>query len=193
MLSRFVLSIVVTGLLAGCATGPPTVKERYDVQSGKKNVVLLRVTCELENGTPVEAFPQSLGDPVVIAKGGPITGGKVDVVRYRFLSPETRKQGWVFFYLKPGIHYLIFQGTSAGTRLFYSPRFKVNISKEHPVVYIGTMHLCCVSTWNFGMKYCAAVDSKRMVVSNEEIQAKKLLKEYLSNFGSLQTILMKRS
>jgi len=193
---RLTFAIIVTGFILGCATGPPTANERAKVQVGKQAVVLLRITCESEDKTPVEAFPKSLGDPIIIGKASPIIGGKIEIISDlftgRFFSPETRKQGWTFLFLKPGIHYLIFAGTASRLEMPYAPRYKVNIPKTGPVFYIGSMHLYCANTWNFGMKYCPSFDTERMVISNEEIQAKTLLKDHLSDLGSLQTVLMER-
>jgi hypothetical protein len=86
---------------------------------------------------------------VMILEGGPIIGGKIDGgPRYRFLSPETRKQGWVFFYLEPGIHYLVFEGMASAAGMYYSPRYEVKIPENSPVVYIGSMHLYCESPYD---------------------------------------------
>jgi hypothetical protein len=75
LFSRFIFPIVITVMVASCTTGPPTVNEHSDVQSGKKSVVLLRITCELiEDNTPIEAFPGSMSASVMILEGGPIIG-----------------------------------------------------------------------------------------------------------------------
>lgn len=192
LFSRFIFPIAITVMVASC-THPPTVNERSDVQSGKKSVVLLRITCELiEDNTPIEAFQGSMSASVMILKGGPIIGGKVDVAgAYRFLSPETRKQGWVFFYLEPGIHYLVFEGMASAAGMYYSPRYEVKIPENSPVVYIGSMHLYCESPYIFETA-CGTFDKGRMIVSNEEIKAKKLQKEFLPDLGSPQTVLMER-
>lgn len=190
LFSRFIFPIAITLMVASC-THPPTVNERSDVQSGKKAVVLLRITCESqEDNTPIEAFPR-ISNPVYIQKGGPVIGGKVyGFGRYGFLSPETRKQGWVFFYLEPGIHYLVFEGILSIRGIYYSPRYEVKIPENSQVVYIGSMHLYCIK-YDFG-RSCGAFDKDKMIVSNEEIKAKKLQKEFLSDLGSLQTVLMDR-
>lgn len=193
LFSRFIFPIAITLTVASCTTGLPTVNERSDVQSGKKSVVLLRITCELiKDNTPIEAFPGGMSASVMILKGGPIIGGKVDVAgALRFLSPETRKQGWVFFYLEPGIHYLVFEGMASGAGMYYSPRYEAKIPENSPVVYIGSMHLYCESPYIFETA-CGTFDKGRMIVSNEEIKAKKLQKEFLPDLGSLQTVLMER-
>jgi hypothetical protein len=193
LFSRFIFPIAITLTVTSCTTGLPTVNERSDVQSGKKSVVLLRITCELiEDNTPIEAFPGRMSVSVMILKGGPIIGGKVDVAgAYRFLSPETRKQGWVFIYLEPGIHYLVFEGMASAAGMYYSPRYEVKIPENSPVVYIGSMHLYCESPYIFETA-CGTFDKGRMIVSNEEIKAKKLQEEFLPDLGSFQTILMER-
>jgi len=193
LFSRFIFPIAITLTVTSCTTGLPTVNERSDVQSGKKSVVLLRITCELiEDNTPIEAFPGRMSASVMILKGGPIIGGKVDVAgAYRFLSPETRKQGWVFFYLEPGIHYLVFEGMASAAGMYYSPRYEVKIPETSPVVYIGCMHLYCESPYIFETA-CGTLDKCRMILSSEEIKAKKLQEEFLPDLGSFQTILMER-
>ena len=192
LFSRFIFPIAITLMVASCTTGPPTVNERSDVQSGKQSVVLLRITCELiEDNTPIEAFPRSRTF-VVILEGGPVIGGKADGgPGYRFLSAETRKQGWIFFYLEPGIHYLFFEGMASLSGMYYSPRYEVKIPENSPVVYIGSMHLYCESPYIFETA-CGVFDKNKMIVSNEEIKAKKLQKEFLPDLGSLQTVLMDR-
>ena len=193
LFSRFIFPIAITLTVTSCTTRLPTLNERSDVQSGKKSVVLLRITCELiEDNTPIEAFPGAMSASVMILKGGPILGGKVEGgMGIRFLSAETRKQGWVFFYLEPGIHYLVFEGMASGAGMYYSPRYEVKIPENSPVVYIGSMHLYCESPYIFETA-CGTFDKGRMIVSNEEIKAKKLQKEFLPDLGSLQTVLMER-
>jgi len=189
---KIILSIAITVMVFSCATGLPTVNERSDVLSGKKSVVLLRITCELKDGIPVEAFPQFMdGDPVIIGKGGPILGGILIPIHtfggsrpIRSFSPETRKRGWIFFYLEPGIHYLAFLG-GQHPHFLYFPRYKVKIPKNFPIVYIGSLHLYCSST-HWGGKDCVGIDQKRIVILNDKNKAKKLVEEYLSDLGSLQ-------
>lgn len=196
----FTLSIIIIGIFTSCARHSlPTAKERSYILGGKKTIVLLRITCELEDGTSVEPFRSSFyADNINIGLGGFLVGGKVRRVEpQRFLSPETRKQGWIYLILKPGIHYIVFQ-TSQQTDAFtwnkelrYAPRFRVNIPKNKLLVYIGTLHLYCHGgTYLFEGKYFAFFDRRRMVVRNEESLAENLTTEYLSDFGSPQTVLM---
>jgi hypothetical protein len=52
------------------------------------------------------------------------------------------------------------------------------------------MHLYC-RKYDFG-RSCGTFDKGRMIVSNEEIKAKKLQEEFLPDLGSFQTVLMER-
>jgi hypothetical protein len=53
------------------------------------------------------------------------------------------------------------------------------------------MHLYCESPYIFETA-CGTFDKGRMILSNEEIKAKKLQEEFLPDLGSFQTILMER-
>jgi len=49
--------LAIAALCTGCASsGLLTPKELTIVQEGNNAIVLLRITCELEDGTPVQAF-----------------------------------------------------------------------------------------------------------------------------------------
>jgi hypothetical protein len=74
--------------------------------------------------------------------------------------------------------------------MFNSPRYEVKIPESAPIVYIGSMHLYC-RKYDFG-RSCGTFDKGRMIVSNEEIKAKKLQEEFLPDLGSFQTVLMER-
>jgi hypothetical protein len=199
---KVIFYITLPVLFLSCATtGLPKANERLAIQNGKQILVLLRITCELEDATSVEAFKSIfVADDINIGLGSSfLVGGKVNRVIPRFLSPETRKQGWIYLILESGIHYFAFQGPQITDRFGYekqlrfAPRFRVNIPKNNSLVYIGTLHLHCHSRrYLFGGKSCDFFDKRRMVVQNEESLAKKVETEYFSDFGSGQTLLMQR-
>ena len=198
-LLRIIISIIIIGIFTSCVRSDlPTGKERSSILREKKTIVLIRIKYDLEDGTlrgPFEGF----GYPKVINIGlsSFLVGGKVKPVPHRFLSPETRKQGWMFLILKPGIHYIVVFGSQTSdlytwmSDIRYAPRFRVNIPKNKPLVYIGTLYLHCQSRYVlFGEKSCDFFDRRRIVVQNEESLAEKLTTEYLSDFGPPQTLLM---
>jgi hypothetical protein len=198
---RYIFPIIIIGIFTGCARHKlPTAKERSYILKGKKTIVLLRVTPELEDGTSVEPFRSTLGlDNIYIGLGSFLVGGKVKGVATRFLSPETRKQSWTYLILEPGIHYIVFLGPlinnafSWDKKLGYDVRFRVDIPKNKSLVYIGTLHLYCKSRskWqSYGFTFCKYSVRNQVVIRNEESLARKLATEYLSDFGPPQTLLM---
>jgi hypothetical protein len=170
----------------------PKANERLEIQSGKKTLVLLRIICESEYGTSIEPFKHIVpADNINIGLAVSfLLGGNVNRLSPRFLSPETRKKGWVFFLIPPGEHFFVFQGpqhTDVWTwekQMRYRPRWQANIPHNAAIVYIGTMHLHCTFSYElFG--------ESQTTVLNEESLAINIVEEYLKGLGSFQTILMK--
>lgn len=200
----FIFSIAIPVLFASCAsTGLPKANERTTIQSGKQTLVLLRITCESEDGKPVEPFFGDFSpDNINIGSANNfIIGGMVKRVEFqRFLSPETKEQGWIYLIVEPGMHYFVFQGPQTADaftfnkQLRYLPRWQVNLPQNNAIVYIGTMHLCCGTVKDLfsGKKRCISFDERRMAVRDEELLAKNIVEEYLKDFGSFKKILMKR-
>jgi hypothetical protein len=196
---RFILSIILLGVLTGCVTySLPTIKEHTSILEGEQAFVLLRITYEFEDGTPVEEFYfKDASANISIGLGSFLAGGKVKRVPQRFLSDETRTQGWSYLILEPGTYHLAFQGPQTGSlwqwekELRHAPRFRVNLPKNKSLVYIGTLHLYCSKIkWAFIGNGCRTFDRERLVVRNEESMAEELATEVLSGLGSPQTLLM---
>jgi hypothetical protein len=185
-------------VIASCAYSIPLTKSDYSaITEGQKSLVLLRVTCEIPGESDVKPFQGFISDDNVnIALGDFETGGALKRMEIqKFLSAETRDQGWVYFILEPGIYYLGFQGQRRTDAFTYAAQWKnvqhyrFDIQPDSPVAYIGTMHLQCRSDWFlFGAKYCCFIDSQ--VVMNEEALAQKLVSENLKTMGPPKTALM---
>lgn len=135
-----------------------------------------------------EPFKSSISeDNVRISLGSFQTGGFNIISSQVFLSSNSRKQGWTYLILEPGIYYLGFTGRELTGK--DQPRYRIDINPESPIVYIGTMHLQCHSKWNiFGIKKCDSIDSHAVV--NEEALAKELVSENLEEMGHLKSSLM---
>ena len=184
-------------VVASCAFNkPPTKGEYLAIKEGQKSLVLLRVTGEITGESTIDAFSSFAADENInIAVGDFETGGSLKrIENQKFLSAKTRKQGWIYFFLEPGIYYLGFQGPRMTTPNIYEAqwgkvqRYRIDIQPDSPVVYIGTMHLQCRSGWDpFGTK-CEHIDSQ--VVKNEEALAQKLVSENLKTMGQPKTALM---
>jgi hypothetical protein len=199
---RIIFSIAVIGFFSSCtSTGLLTKKELTSIQDGKIAIVLLRITGEFPDGTPIEPFPgPSPLDMISFGLGSFLAKGKVDRVRHRFLSLETRKKGWTYLILEPGIHYLVFQGPGRGSiphwyrQLRYGPRFQINIPMNHQLVYVGTLYLNCLTEPHtfLGEKYCWEYYFSGLEVRDEKRLVEELTNEYLSDFDSPQTLMMQR-
>ena len=186
-------------VVASCAFNrPPTKGEYFAIKEGQKSLVLLRVTGEITGESTIDAFSFFLADGNFnIAVGNFQTGGVLKrIENQKFLSAKTRKQGWIYFILEPGIYYIGFQGPR-WTDLFtyeaqweYVQRYRIDIQPDSPVVYIGTMYLQCRrSAGNlFGVKNRAHIASQ--VVKNEEVLAQKVASENLKTMGRPKTFLM---
>jgi len=185
-------------VVASCAFNkPPTKGEYLAIAEGQKSLVLLRVTGEITGESAIDAFSSFAADENFnIAVGDFETGGALKrIENQKFLSAKTRKQGWIYFFLEPGIYYLGFQGPRMTTPNFYEEqwgkvkRYHIDIQPDSPVVYIGTMHLQCRTGWDpFGLKNCVHIDSQ--VIKNEEALAQELVSENLKTMGQPKTVLM---
>ena len=185
-------------VVVGCAYSmPPAKSDHSAITEGQKSLVLLRVTGEIKGESAIEAFSSFLSDGNFnIAVGDFETGGALKrIENQKFLSAKSRKEGWIYFILEPGIYYLGFQGPRMTDVFTYEAqwenvqRYRIDIQPDSPVVYIGTMHFQCRSGWDpFGLKNCAHIDSQ--VIKNEEALAQELVSENLEKMGQPKTALM---
>jgi hypothetical protein len=175
----------------------PSKSEFLDITEGQKSLVLLRVTCDYAGESPVESSSGCIAGET-IAMGDFDTGGELEQIDFlKSFSPETSKQGWAYWVLEPGIYYIGFQALRTSDvfthikKWRYVQPFRFDIQTDSSVVYIGTMHLQCSSTWNLlGAKNCTSILSQ--VVRNEEALAQKLVSENLKAMGNPTTVLMQR-
>jgi hypothetical protein len=201
LLQIAVLLNIIAYFISCASTGKPQAKERSLIQEGKQSIVLLRINGTLDDGKFVEPFPNSFyQDNMNIGVCSDDPEGKVErVTSQKFLSPETRKQGWIYLILKPGTHYLAFQGARTtmpfiwDKQLQRARRLRIDIPEITPVIYAGTLKLRCRNVWNIvGARNCHFYDESRMVIQDETNLAKKVTADHISDYGTLQTVLMKR-
>jgi hypothetical protein len=193
--------ILIAGLCSSCVSSSlPTIEETSLIKEGQVSIALIRITATLHDGTPVKTLDGPLAvDRWGFGVGGFETGGKpLDDSGQRFLSDESRIQGWSFVLLEPGVHYLAFRGPQTGNswtwakQLQNARRWVVETSKTTHIYYIGTMHLICESKWYIGGdKRCDYIDEHQMAVRNEKELALEVANNYLKEFGPPQIVLMK--
>ncbi len=196
----FSVAIFVSHLAACASTGLPTVKERTAVGAGEKAIVLLRVQCTIERQQPYEAFSYSLmDDNISFGVGSFKTGGEPErLALLRFLSPESRKNGWTYFVLPHGIHYLTVYPPRRTDVFTYergirnAPRWRIDIPQDAKLVYVGTLRFTGESDWLlFGGRILRSIRIDEMSVTNDEALAHKLLTKEFPGFGEAQTVLLR--
>jgi hypothetical protein len=202
---RSVLLLCLTAFCTSCVFNRlPSRNGRKKILAGQQTIVLVRVTAELLDGTPVSAFPSNLmADNVNIGLGTFDTGGELELVDSpRSLSVELREKGWIYLILEPGRYYFGIMGPQMTTydiwkkQIKYAQRWRIDIPVDTHVVYIGTLHLYCrgMTTVFIGKiaKRCIEIDEHRTIIQNETVSAQKLADEYFGDYGSPQTLLIQR-
>ncbi len=189
---------VFVGSLVGCASsGLPAGKETKAVAAGKTAIVLLRVVCTVESQQPYEAFSHSLiDDNINFGLGSFETGGEPKrLALLRFLSPESREDGWTYFVIPHGIHYLAVYPPRRTDHLTYergltnAPRWRMDIPPNARLVYVGTLRIGGESSQlPLGGRI---MNSDDMSVTNDEERARKLLTEAFPGFGEVQTVILR--
>ncbi|OGQ88627.1 MAG: hypothetical protein A2512_07295 [Deltaproteobacteria bacterium RIFOXYD12_FULL_56_24] len=198
---RLLIVCVFVSYIIGCAsTGLPTLKERTAVGASEKAIVLLRVDCVVENQQPYEAFKHSvMDDNISFGLGSFETGGEPKrLALLRFLSPESRKEGWTYFVLPHGIHYLAVYPPRRTDVLTYerglknAPRWRLDIPLNARLIYAGTLRFTGESIpLLFGGRIMTSIRIDEMRVTNDEEWARKLLTEEFPGFGEVQSVLLR--
>lgn len=199
-LANILVPLILCAHLAGCAsvTGPTT-SELSAIDSGGKAIVLFRIKSTID-GKPYEPFSFTVVmDNVNFGLGSFETAGEPRPVVNRYLSEESRREGWTYLVLSPGIYYLAVrppQRTDAFTydRMLQSaPRWRIDVSKLSKLVYVGTLSLTgAADPLIFGGRIMNSINSDNVIIENEQVRASKLLSEHFPGLGTLQTVLMKR-
>ena len=193
LISSITLAAIL-GPLYGCASsGLPSAKNYDLVKSGSRAIVLLRFTCEID-GKPHEVFSRGpiLADNMYLALGNFETGGSLIQVAQAepiFPSPEARKEGWIYLLLKPGPHYLAVR--PFGSRyLETAPLWRFDVPSETCIVYAGTLHMPSVRETHLLIPTGFSPYWDRVVVRNEEDDARKIAEKYFPELLEVKTVLM---
>ena len=201
-----ILGLLVWSIyLTGCASQTViTETDRIAVSSGEKALVLLRVQCTVDN-QPFVPFinPTLTEDPIIFFGLGTFeTIGEPRITGHRFLSEESRRAGWTYFVLTPGIYYLAVIGPdsssmskAADSQYFQeAPRWRIDVPADVKLIYAGTIQLTGKSDGEllFGGKVITSVNSEKITLGNEHALASALLAEHFPGIDTMKTILMQR-
>jgi hypothetical protein len=144
-----------------------------------------------------------MADNVNIGVGTFDTGGELELVESpRSLSTQLREEGWIYFILEPGTHYVGIMGPQMTDydlwkqNIELAQNWRIDIPVGTHVVYIGTIHLYCrgMTTVFLGKiaKRCIEIDERRTVIQNEAVLSQKLAAEYFGDYGSPQILPIQR-
>jgi hypothetical protein len=183
--------------LAGCSS--PDLKS---VRTGEKAIVLLRIDAiytKQKPGQPVRHSSICFKDNFGL--GDFESGGKPDPTRGpkpRYLSKASQQGGWLYFVLPHGSYYLaVYPSITAGEAyedsLTYAPSWHINIKEDVKLAYVGTLRFPAESErLLFGGRMINYIDYSRMIVKYEYGSPNELAAQFFSEFGEIQTALMKR-
>ncbi len=198
---RLLLVAVFVSHLVGCAsTGLPDAKERAAVDAGEKAIVLVRLQCTIENRQPYEAFSHLLmDDNISFGVGSFRTGGEPErLALLRFLSPESRRNGWTYFVLPHGTHYLAIYPPRRTDVFTYmretknAPRWRIDVPQDARLVYAGTLQVSGTSdSLLVGGAIMRSIRTEETSVTNDEALARELLSAEFPDFGEVRTVLLR--
>lgn len=179
------LATALTGSGLAAKKGPPSPQELRTGGERPLSVLLLRIILEVD-GQPGAAFPSgSTGDGVTIGLSDFSTGVSAKPVAVRFLSDETRLDGWVYLVLEPGPRYLATREPRSQNAFDYEARWKtcphwsLEIPANSRLVYGGTLFLPGAGRWMmFGPRAMVEFDSSRLEVRDESAEAEAICRKW---------------
>lgn len=185
------LALVVTGCVS--PSGPPGPKDLQANASSRRAVVLLRVVTEVDGQTSLAFSHVMPADCIWLGLGDFSSGGKVKPAPLRFLSKETRLDGWTYLDLEPGIYYFaphppIFQDTSTYDNSWSKlpPIWQLEVPRNAPVIYAGTLFVPGKGRWMLlGPRSLVRFDEQRFEIRNETSLAEAIWRTWLQNLGTL--------
>jgi hypothetical protein len=192
--------VTLAAWLAGCASvNPPAQAELAAVAAARQAIVLLRVQCMID-GRPYEPFSHGLGaDDVGFGLGSFDTGGEPRAVVSRFLSEQSRRAGWTYFVLRPGIYYLAVRPPQRSDWRAYAralqtgPRWRIDVPAGAKAVYTGTLRLTGeADPLLFGDRIMRSINADTAAVEDERELAGALLARDVAAAGKPMTVLMRR-
>lgn len=186
-------------LASGCvATKPPTSSEMSDAERNGQMLVLLRVATRSTTGESIEPFSSSLADAnLVVAAGSFETAGEVKHIQeMRFLSDESRAEGWFYVFLPKGTLYFAFLppgGTYAHTfadMINRAKRWRIDAPTTADIVYAGSLYVEAYEVKPLLLSYKVISHLGRIEVVDETAIAKSLVQRFVPTFGDFKTVLI---
>jgi len=189
---------MAAAVMASCAVAPPGSDELQNVLQSRQSIVLIRFIGEA-GGKPTEMLQS--GVELNFALGDFDTGGETTKPAGfgRSFDEQTKRHGWAFFFLKPGIHYLAVQTTRRTdaftylARFKHAPRWRIDVPPDVKSVYAGTLFLRGSAASLLTVeRYLRRFDPAASEIINQEQLAAKIFATHLPQLGTPRTVLMSR-
>lgn len=181
--------------LVACAPVVLSAKDRAEIKTGDKVLVLVRVLCTVDE-RPFAPCIYRRNEPLLsdklfvgFAMGSFDTCGEPGYVKVNALTDESLDEGWAVFLVSPGIFYLYTRGPDSSSfshgsesdyyKRYYSnaPRWRIDVPASANLIYAGTITLAGKQsgTLIFGDKIIVTIENQQMPLSDERETADNLL------------------
>ncbi|MDP2157436.1 MAG: hypothetical protein Q8K68_06995 [Nitrospirota bacterium] len=184
----FLLSVVLSGCVSSVRM--PNSDEAAEIRQNKKALVLMRLDTQFEN-EPVKAFSLD-GENVYMLKSASFEGDRKLRNLWPFRSPseESRNEGWVYFLIEPGSHYIYTKPPPYSKYIDairkYVP-FWLMVPKDRQLVYAGTLLSSCRSK---RLLFSNVVeDCSNLRIIDESSQAQTVAGHFFPEYGNMATSL----
>lgn len=192
--------VVIAFLTSSCAfnTARPSAADLRSEDGRNRAVVLIRVVTEID-GKDSPAFPSSISeDSIWLGLGDFSTGGKIRPAAQLFLSADTRRNGWTYLLLEPGIYYLaphVFQNDNAfaydASWEATPPRWRLEVPSQPAVIYAGTLFVPGAGRWMlFRGRRMYQFEPQHFQVRDESTLAATIQQAWLKDLGPISTQLV---
>jgi outer membrane protein assembly factor BamE (lipoprotein component of BamABCDE complex) len=172
----------------------------------KKAIVLLRIECTID-GQSHEPFvtPSFTVEPIfAFGIGSFANAGEPNFVGSKFLSDESRHDGWTYFTLSPGVYYLAVLGPDSGVVSYAgaldskeyvrrAPRWRIDVPDDARLIYAGSLQFAgkIDDKLAFGATIINPTGDEPVLSDQHEL-ASSLLAEHFPDASDTKTILLRR-
>jgi hypothetical protein len=183
---HIVMSCLIFCLLPGCAHLPSD--REIDALGGKKTLVLLRIVCVVGGEETKPYSTPFLGSGVISALANLETGGVPIMILPQFLSWDSAQDGWIYYLLPPGYHYIAFSGpaeVSGGGGSFDKRNreradfWRIDVPDGAQAIYAGTFRFEAEGGDFLIGKQCERLQQDSVEIINQAGEARALVMKLL--------------
>lgn len=186
MKRHIVLSCLLCFCLSGCAHLPSD--REIDELGSEKTLVLLRIVCVV-GGEETKPYSTPLpGSGVISALANLETGGVPIMVLPQFLSWTSAQDGWIYYLLPPGYHYIAFSGpaeVSGGAGSFDKRNreradfWRIDVPDGAQTIYAGTFRFQAEGGDFLIGKQCERLQQDSVEIIDQTDEAHALVRQLL--------------